>query len=160
MRLLSLVRHAAAEPGTTLVDRERPLDDTGRHEAARMAQCWRLLGLVPDLIAASPAVRARETALAFAAAFGLDPSRIMADERLYLATPGDLLAVVHDIPSATAHLMVIGHNPGMSEFARALCPELPLLELPTAGCCTLRSSARSWRRIESSKIAVIACERP
>ncbi len=160
MKILSLVRHAKSDRHVDVPDRERPLSPRGLHAAPAMARRWIRLDLVPDRMLTSPAVRAHQTAVLFATEFGIAPASIRPDERLYLASPGELLEAIHDTPSRTRHLMVFGHNPGISVLARMLCPDLPFAELPTAAACTVRSSARSWARIETGTIVLVACERP
>lgn len=160
MRVLSLVRHAKSDRRVDVPDRERPLSARGEHAAPAMARRWIGLGLVPDRILTSPAVRAHQTALLFAGEFGLAPASIELDERLYLASPGELLEAIHDTPARTRHLMVFGHNPGISALARMLYPDLPFAELPTAAACTVTSSARSWSRVEDGTILLVACEQP
>jgi phosphohistidine phosphatase len=160
MKLLSLVRHAKSDRHTELADHERPLNSRGERAAPEMARRWRRHGLVPDRLCASTAVRAATTARLFAAEFGVASGDVRTDARLYLASPGDLLATIHETPTEIRHLMVFGHNPGISALARMLCPDLPLAELPTAAVCTIRSRAGSWRRFETASLELVACDWP
>lgn len=160
MKLLTLVRHAKSDRRADVPDRERPLNARGLRAAADMARRWKERGLVPDLLLTSPAVRAATTATLFAREFGLAEGLVRVDERIYLATPGDLLAVIQSAPGAARHVMVFGHNPGLSVLARMLCPELPLTELPTAAIATLRSSARGWRGFAGATLELVACDWP
>lgn len=160
MKLLTLVRHAKSDRSSDVPDRERPLNARGRSAAPDMARRWRTRELVPDLLVTSPAVRAATTATLFAREFGLDEDAVRIDERLYLASPGDMLETIHALPAPARHVMVFGHNPGISVLARLLCPELPLTELPTAAAVTLRSAARGWRGFEAAKLDLVACDRP
>ena len=121
MKLLSLVRHADSDAHTMLPDRERPLNERGARDAADMPQRWRARKLTPDLLLSSPAVRAHQTAGGFAAGFGIARHDIRLDERLYLAAPGDLVQIIHETLAGIGHLMVFGHNPGISALARMLC---------------------------------------
>lgn len=59
-----LVRHAHAMEGTDFVgsDFDRPLSDKGREHALIMTRYLRLIGVKPDCVIASPAIRTRETA--------------------------------------------------------------------------------------------------
>ena len=160
MKLLSLVRHAKSDRHADLADRERPLNARGERAAPAMARRWLELDLVPDRMLTSPAVRAQRTALLFAREFGIAAASVRLDERIYLASPGELLEVIHGTPARTRHLMVFGHNPGISALARMLCADLPLTELPTAAVCTVKSTAHSWSGFESATLALVACERP
>jgi phosphohistidine phosphatase len=160
MKLLTLVRHAKSDHGGAVADRDRPLNARGRGAAPDMAGRWSRRGLVPDLLLTSPAVRAATTAALFAHEFGIAADAVRVDERLYLASPGDLLEAIHAAPDTARHVMVFGHNPGLSVLARMLCPALPLGELPTAGVVTLSSAARGWRRFERARLELIACDWP
>jgi phosphohistidine phosphatase len=108
---LILVRHAHSDPG--LPDELRPLSARGRDEARALGE--RLAAERPDLVLASPLLRARETAAAIAKAAGAE---LRVDERL---APGagadDLVAAVE---AAGATVVVVGHQPDCSEIAAAL----------------------------------------
>ena len=74
MRLI-LVRHAHSDPGDP--DELRPLSTRGREEARALGE--RLAVERPDVVVASPLLRARETAAAIAKAAGIE---VRIDERL------------------------------------------------------------------------------
>ena len=110
MRLI-LVRHAHSDPGQP--DELRPLSARGREEARALAE--RLAAEQPQLVLASPLLRARETAAAIAKAAGVD---LRVDERLAPgAAADDLLAAVED---SGAIVVAVGHQPDCSEIALAL----------------------------------------
>ena len=71
----------------------------------------------PERILSSPAVRALATATIFARELGVPAAKVQQDERLYLAGPKDMLKVVHELGGNMPHLMIVGHNPGITEFA-------------------------------------------
>jgi phosphohistidine phosphatase len=123
MRTLVLLRHAKAvrpEPG--LADFDRGLEPRGRLETARCARLLLDLGLVPDLALVSPAKRTRDTWTV--AAETLAAGAVEHDEAIYDADVGALLAsiVAHDDVAA---LLLVGHNPGLKDVARALMGEGP-----------------------------------
>jgi phosphohistidine phosphatase len=110
MRLF-LVRHAHSEPGVP--DELRPLSARGHEQARELGE--RLARSTPDVVLASPLLRARETGAAIAKAAGTD---LRVDERLAPgATAGDVLAAVED---AGDTVVVVGHQPDCSEIALAL----------------------------------------
>jgi phosphohistidine phosphatase SixA len=108
---LILVRHAHSDPGRP--DELRPLSSRGREEARALGE--RLAAERPELVLASPLLRARETAAAIAKAAGVD---LRVDGRL---APGagaeDVLAAVEDVG---ATVVAVGHQPDCSEIALAL----------------------------------------
>src|SRR3954471_6750400 len=122
-RRLTLIRHANAEQDADVRDFERPLSRKGQSEANDMARRFQERGLVPDLILTSAAVRTRETADTFAKVLGVAPRLLQADDSLYLADGEQILAAIRGVGPRVTHLMVIGHNPGISAAAIALAPE-------------------------------------
>jgi len=116
---LYLLRHAKAVPaGEGGSDRERPLEQKGRHAAQAIGQ-W-IAGHRPaiDLVLCSPSARTRQTLDIVSPAF-LRPPRILIEDALYLATARALLARLRQIEDA-ASVMAIGHNPGFQELAQTL----------------------------------------
>lgn len=145
MRRLTLVRHAKSDwKNSDLKDFDRPLNRRGSKDAPEMAQELAASGVRPDLMLTSPAVRALETARIFAKALEYPTRRLKTDDRLYLAPAGDLLDVVHGVGSRVRHLMIFGHNPGLSEFAQALTNDRELGELPTSAIYSMELDVRSW----------------
>ena len=121
MRLLLLLRHAkAAQDAADRQDHSRPLNERG-HTAALALGGW-LAGrpaLLPGLVLCSTAQRTRETLTDVAQAF---PTKIAArfERELYLAPPEAIIGSIAKVPNSIDHLMIIGHNPGIHETARAL----------------------------------------
>ena len=102
--------------------------------------------LKPDRILSSPAVRAITTATIMARELGVAAAKVQQDERLYLAAPKDLLKVVRELGGTRRHLMVVGHNPGITEFADRLSGERSVDNLPTCAVYTLRVRDRGLER--------------
>lgn len=119
MRQLLLLRHAKSSwDDPKLPDRERSLNPRGQRAAAAMRQAIRDLGLAPDLVLVSPALRTLQTLEA------LEPwdqtPLIEPTEALYLATATQLLSVLHGVPDTVRSVLLIGHNPGLHELAMML----------------------------------------
>jgi phosphohistidine phosphatase len=145
MRRLTLVRHAKSDwKHAELKDFERPLNRRGLRDAPHMAARLAEENFRPDLMLSSPAVRALETARIFASALEFPLRRLKTDERLYLAPAADILEVVRGTGPRVRHLMIIGHNPGLSEFAQSLTGDSELGELPTCAVYTMELDVRSW----------------
>lgn len=160
LRRLTLLRHAEAERPDAGGDRTRPLTARGAADAGQIAQRLAARGLVADRLLASPSLRTVTTARLFARTLGIDEGGILVDEALYLASAGDLLAAIHATPDMTQHLLLCGHNPGISELARLLHPALPWLELPPAGACTLQTNCATWSDFGTEPLEPLASERP
>ena len=149
---LTLIRHANAEQDADVRDFERPLSKKGLGEAQEVARRFQERGFKPDLILLSAAVRTRETAEAFAKELGV-PARLMqADDSLYLADGEHILTIVRAIGPRVAHLMVIGHNPGISAAAISLAPEAVTADLPTCGALTMTLNCATWNLIDRRSV--------
>lgn len=117
MITLSLLRHAKSawdNPG--LGDFDRPLAPRGEKAAPRMGRFMADHGVTPDLVLCSTAVRARQT-LDLVLPKLVAPPQVDYRRDLYGAGAGDMLMIVKDQIDAPDHIMLVGHNPGMHEFA-------------------------------------------
>ena len=120
-RTLVILRHAKAANPDGVPDDERPLTDRGHADAAA-AGAWLLhSGLVPDLVLCSPARRTRQTWHGVALAMPTAPE-VRYERALYGASVRTLLASVRAATPDAATVLLIGHNPGLSELSLLLDP--------------------------------------
>jgi phosphohistidine phosphatase len=160
VRRVVLVRHAhahAVEPG--LEDFERRLDKRGRREAEAMARRAHELELVPDHLIASPADRALETAREFAKALGFPLPRIRHDDRVYLAEPAQLVAILRSVPNDVRTVMLVGHNPGISRLAEWLTGD-DVGDLPTAAIYAASGELDRWHDLARDTFERTARDHP
>lgn len=149
MLRLTLVRHAQAAPAHPgQEDWDRELEASGRRDALDMGRRLRSRDLHPDAILASPAVRALTTAAIIAREIAAPARKLRQDERLYLASAKDLQKIVQELGGEARHLMLVGHNPGLTEFADALSSERSLDNLPTCAVYSLDFHIGTWRELE------------
>ena len=161
MKRLILLRHAKsswADDG--LPDSERPLSGRGERDAPRMGA--RLSGRLirPNLMLSSPALRARRTATLVARALDYPNDGIRIDARLYLATPLEILAVVAEQADAVDHLLVVGHNPGLTELTNLLLPDLGLANLPTAATVVVDCATEHWAELRNAQRRLVYYDYP
>jgi phosphohistidine phosphatase len=146
---LTLVRHAKSDwslPGQE--DWDRVLNKRGQQDAPEMARRLRSRKLKPDLILASPAVRALTTASIMARELKVPAEHIAQDERLYLADPKTLVEVVRDLGGDATHVMVFGHNPGITECANRLSAGEKIDNMPTCAVFTACFRIDDWSRLD------------
>ena len=149
MKRLTLLRHAKTETAHSGQDDwNRELEPRGRQDAPQMARRLRERKLKPDRIITSPAVRALATAKIFAHELHLPAARLVEDERLYLASPKALREVVRELGDTAHHLMIVGHNPGLTEFADRLSAEREVDNMPTCAIYTLEFDLKEWSELE------------
>lgn len=145
MKLVTIVRHAHAEKHDgDIEDFERRLDKRGRKEAEQMAELAHALGVRADHIVSSPAVRAISTAKEFARSLGFPLQKIRHDDRVYLAERATLVGILRAVPASHRHVMLFGHNPGVSRLAAWLAADDTIGDLPTAAVCTLKAPIDVW----------------
>jgi phosphohistidine phosphatase len=149
MKLVTIARHAHAEKHDGDVeDFERRLDKRGRREAEQMADLAHALGLRPDHVVSSPAVRAISTAKEFARSFGYPLQRIRHDDRIYLAERNTLATILRSAPATARHVLLVGHNPGVSRLVAWLTGDDGGGDLPTAALCTLEGPIDRWPDVD------------
>jgi phosphohistidine phosphatase len=147
--ILTLVRHAKSDWGEAgLPDFERPLSARGERDAPDMAVRTRESVPPPTLIISSPAVRALVTAKLFARAFKYLPHKILHENRVYEATASQLLEVVRAHGGRQRHVMLFGHNPGISDFAARLANDAGLADQPTGAVVSLAVPVRDWSALD------------
>jgi phosphohistidine phosphatase len=143
---LILMRHAQAAPAARgAADFSRPLTAAGRTAAARAALA--LAAARIERVLLSPANRTRETAAIAARELKLDESALQPVPELYAASAAVIRAVIALHHGGARNLLVIGHNPGISELASQLSAPPAHTHLPTAGLCRLALSEAAWREL-------------
>ncbi|EFL31189.1 phosphohistidine phosphatase [Streptomyces viridochromogenes DSM 40736] len=152
-RRIVLFRHAKADwPQVT--DHERPLADRGRKDAAEAGRRLADTGVPFDLALCSTAVRTRETWKLAVQEFPHRPKTVY-EERIYEASPGELIAVLNETPDDAQNVLLIGHNPGVQGLAEILAgsaeddarERMGRRGFPAAAFAVLSFSG-SWKSVE------------
>jgi len=156
-RRLTLLRHGHAEPARD--DREdfdRPLSPAGVTEAVRAAERIVAAQLLPDLILASPARRTSGTADIVARVCGLDAARLHLLPKLYLAPASAIWRQLSSLDPEARHVLICGHNPGLSELAGSFGPHPRRRELATAARVSAIFRDQAWSALEP--LAALRCD--
>jgi phosphohistidine phosphatase len=162
-RTLVLLRHAKSDYPAGVPDHERPLANRGIREAA-LAGDW-LRANVPaiDEVLCSTATRTRETL----ARTRIDAPVEFAD-RLYDATPGAVIDEINRTAGTVSTLLVIGHEPAMSQVALGLATadgSNPVAadhisaKFPTSAMAVLRTAA-TWAELALSGATLVTFHVP
>ncbi len=78
-------------------------------------------------------------------------TRSRVERRLYLAEPAALLAVIGAQDDAVESLLVVGHNPGLTELVHELLPGFDVDDLPTGAVVALDYPAgTAWAGLETA----------
>lgn len=123
LRTLFLLRHAkSSRDNSALADFDRPLAPRGRKAAPMMGAEMATRQWLPDTVLVSPAARTRQTWALVAPHLPGAPEAAY-PESLYMGGSENVLEVVRAAPDTAKALLVIGHNPGLEEFAAMLAGE-------------------------------------
>ena len=151
-----LLRHAEAEaarPGVEDID--RPLSERGRTEALDAADCMSAAELRVDTILVSPARRTRETAIIVAAELDI-ANELQFEPMLYQGDAALLLAALQRCPASAQTVLMVGHNPALSELAQQFMGGRQHIELRAAGLCRIDFEHDSWRQIRTDTAVAFA----
>ena len=160
MKTLTLVRHAKSSwKDTSLSDRDRPLNKRGERDAPEMGRRIAAAGVRPSLIVSSPAVRAWTTARIIADEIGYPREFLQRDKRLYLASVNGILDVIVGQDTAFNSLMIVGHNPGFTDFANYLVPGLTN-NIPTAGVVSVQLDTDDWSLYDKPGVELLLYDFP
>ncbi|MBA3766421.1 MAG: histidine phosphatase family protein [Acidobacteria bacterium] len=149
MKKLLLMRHAKSDwstPGQQ--DFDRPLNERGVKSARLVGEYIRKHGIRPGLIISSPARRTRQT-IALVMESAHLAAELRYDERIYEASAERLFAVVSQVEDSVNDLMLVGHNPGMSELLLALAGENR--HMPTAALASLSLDIEKWNKFQEQR---------
>ena len=117
-RTLLLLRHAKSDYPDGVADHERPLAPRGIREAGLAGDWLRAHAPAIDAVLCSTATRTRQTL----ARTRIDAPVTYAD-RLYDATPGTVIEQINGVDPSVETLLVIGHEPAMSQVALGLAAD-------------------------------------
>ena len=149
MKRLILTRHAKSSWDDPLIaDHDRPLNERGRGAAADLGQWLASRGYVPAEVLCSDALRTWETwtgveaELASGATLRLKPN-------LYHAGSDVMLAVLRHAEAPV--VMMLGHNPGISEFAARIVAHAPanpeFSRYPTGATLVVDFDVEDWTQV-------------
>ena len=148
MKRIILLRHGKAENQELGgEDIDRPLDDRGRSQSRNAALDLLAKGVIADQVLCSTAVRTRQTCDIVCEVLGLPASKVTHERDLYLAASFTILVQLCSLPLSVNAVMVVGHNPGLSELAASFSRRIGVLG--TAGMAMLDVDIKEWPELAS-----------
>lgn len=144
MKTLTILRHAKSSwKDTGKSDHQRPLNRRGERDAPVMGARITEAGIRPSLIMSSPAVRAWKTAKIIARAISYPVEFLHREPGLYLADAQALLALLAQQDDAFNSILIVGHNPGLTDLVNYLLPNITD-NLPTCGIVAFNVETDDW----------------
>ena len=154
VKTILFMRHGQADPDQSRPDMERPLTGLGRRDVRRMGGLLRRLGIKPDGVVCSPALRARDTAAIAAKECGCT-GEVLAELRLYQAQAADYLEVLRGLPARAGLVLVVGHVPAIRQAAAALLGGgSGSLQMAPAATACLEAPIDDWTSLQTSSCAL------
>lgn len=171
MKYLTLIRHAKSDWAMAASDHERPLNERGRRNVPVVGRflARTYLGMsgipallpVPDRLITSTALRAKTTAELMQPELGVEASKIVLEPRAYLSEPRTLLQIVREFPDTWNHVILFGHNNGLSDFARRLLRYDHLNEeMPTCAAVLMELPWDAWAATDWKEARLIGYVTP
>ena len=162
VRTLVLLRHAKAETPGELPDFERRLTEKGRSDADAAGSWLVDERLWPGLVLCSSARRTRQTWQGVSVTLTqADPEahspEVHYEQRLYDGGRTEVIDLLRAVPDAVRTVLVIGHNPTMSDISILLRPYDPAAQveaLRTAGLAVHRAEG-AWSETEPFSMPLV-----
>lgn len=155
-KTLIIVRHAHtldANPGQQ--DHERELTPEGKSQARHSAEWLKEQGNIPKKIVASSAVRTQSTASVFAEVLLGDANAYQSEDALYRAHEPEVLDFLHEHFTDEESIMVVGHNPTVTQLAIRLGAS-SVSYLPPASVVILSFEIQTWADLQFHQGKLIA----
>lgn len=151
MKRLYLLRHAKAGFDLTgQADGERVLTHSGKQDAVKLAYKLKGRNESIDLVCVSPAMRTRQTLDALLEISGDCFKATEVVPSLYQASEETALQVVLDLGLPAQSVMLVGHNPSMTQLSNLLAADLRLDHLPTCGLVVIDFEVNHWHEVKQS----------
>lgn len=155
MKKLYLIRHAKSSwKDSDLSDFDRPLNKRGRKDAPKMGRRLKARGEMPDLLLSSSARRAVSTAAAISEEIGHPKNYVQYREDLYHASAQGLLDIIKQTKNSVDKLFLIGHNPGLNDFANMLSSQ-KIENIVTCGIYVLECPISKWKALNLDEQASV-----
>ena len=152
MKTVYIVRHAKSSwEFPQLEDHERPVIPKGIRRTERVIKFLRERTIKVDLLYASHAVRSAETARMLAPAVDVEPHRIITEPEIYHGGTSALTHLIYSLPDDAEAVMIVGHNPAVTDFANEYSDEY-IDWLPTSAVVALRFDTNHWSEIDEAKV--------
>ena len=151
MKQLFIIRHAKSSwANSDESDFSRPLNDRGKNDGKKMADFFSKRKINIDLILCSTAFRTRQTASYFSDALGFPEKNICFLDELYHASSDVISSTLSKIKNEFCSVLVICHNPGITDFVNTLTDNVHIDNMPTCGIFGVETKIDNWNEFENS----------
>ena len=149
-KTLFLMRHAkAAAAESRQDDKNRDLKQVGVKDSLHMGAWFMQKQTQWDLMVASSALRAGQTANLVAEGMKLEHPRILLEDVLYDASVRQLLEYINNIEDSYHNVLLVGHNPALSYLAEYLT-KADIGDMSTGSVAIIKFDFSSWKQVSEN----------
>lgn len=160
MKKLHLIRHAKSSwDNSYLADIDRPLNERGMRSCQIMAAPIADAGCPFTAVFCSPAVRAQSTIEQISEALTDREIDWQVDSALYTFAFQDLLEWCKGLDDAIAEVVIVGHNPAMTDFINEMS-DRTIDNLPTCSYAQLWFEDLSWQTLSVGSAQLVSFLKP
>ena len=148
MKNIVLIRHAKSSwKNPDWHDKERPLKKRGLTDAQNMAKHFEHIGLKPDIVISSPALRALTTAQIFTKQLCPEHFPVIIDDLLYFEGVNPIIETIKMQKDESGDtIFVFGHNPDTAGLISTLSGDF-IEHFATCAVAKIQFDVYSWREI-------------
>lgn len=156
MKTLSILRHAKSSwEFPELNDFDRPLLNKGVKRTLLICEKLNQLEQKPDLIISSPAKRAHETAIIICEKLNIPLQNLISEETFYPGYEKSFRKKLASIDQNISHVMVVGHNPGLTDLAYSFLKDESIDWIPTSGFVNIEFDCKKWKSASEENARLI-----
>ncbi|MDN4502000.1 histidine phosphatase family protein [Alteromonadaceae bacterium BrNp21-10] len=147
LKTIHLLRHGKSSwQNANIRDKQRPLNQRGIRSCSIMAAHLASLGLSFEHIYCSSAVRAQSTIELINEHWPQQNLHWKVDEALYTFSSRDLLHWCRQLPESITEILIIGHNPGFTDFCNQLS-NASIDNILTCGYVQMHCDVQTWSKL-------------
>lgn len=151
MKSVYFVRHAKSSwEYPDFMDHERPLLQKGITRTIRVCEFLKEKKVKPDVIIASHAVRASETARIIARELDYPSEKIRIEPKIYESCEDDIWSIIFELDDEVKSIMLVGHNPVITNLANYFLDK-KIDYMPTSGIAGFSFITNHWVELTSAK---------
>ena len=154
MKRIVLIRHAKSSwSDPDLADTDRPLNQRGRLASTLVGAWLQETGFGIDHVWLSPAARSAETWRRIRHCLSRKVEE-QTHKALYMADPMTMLNLIRSTPEGAQTAAMVGHQPGLSSFARKLSNgpretfARAFTKFPTGAVAVIEMKAKAWPEVD------------
>ncbi|MDR0631074.1 MAG: hypothetical protein LBF66_00685 [Holosporales bacterium] len=149
------MRHADSYPTDfSGYEFERPISVTGLLQIEKIRSTNEQLWSEVDFVLCSGIKRAKQT---FQAIYSTVRSntKFMFDDDLAQITPSGLLNKIEWMPAIYSKILIVGHNPCLSQFLSTVFPNEMVPPLETCEAAVLQANVDSWQDVDFNRFVLV-----